>query len=204
MQNYLVKIIISIFFTGFFTDSKAQIEQGTFCIDPYIGVPGEKITARFISPDHGTLYTGWPISVGGRAEFLVSNWFGLGMDINYSVFGYEYTEEDEYYNSVTSTYEDVFHEFKARSFRYMARVNYHFLRTEKIDAYFGGGIGGRNVKVQQLANGAPNGSNNVIFLPIAVRIACGGHYYFTDNIGISAEFGLYGGGFLQCGLAIKF
>jgi hypothetical protein len=40
--------------------------------------------------------------------------------------------------------------------------------------------------------------------PVAFRFALGGHYFFTDNVGIGMELGIGGGAIINGGLAFKF
>ena len=71
---YLISFLILI---GFTNHANSQIEQGTFCIDPYIGVPGEKTLFKINFPDPEINYTGWPVSIGTRFEYLLTSYIVL-------------------------------------------------------------------------------------------------------------------------------
>jgi len=199
-----IKISCFLFlFTICSSKSFGQIEQGTFIIDPYIGVPGERLLTKFNFAFEDYTYTGWPMSLGIRGEYMFTDYIGVGIDANYSNYGYEYIIEGAYYNGVTQTFHDAHYEFQGNTFRFMLRANYHLIRTSNLDAYIGGGVGGRDINTKTLVDGKQTSSTN-LYIPVAFRLAVGGHFYFTENIGIHAEAGISGGGFVQGGLAIKF
>jgi len=202
---FKLTLLSFLFSSAIVNQSIAQIEQGTICIDPYIGVPGEKMLLKINFPDPDWTYTGWPVSIGTRFEYLIMNYVGIGFDINYSTYGFEYTDEDAYYNSVTGNFEDQIIDNNYSCFRFMARANYHLIRTERLNAYVGGGLGGRKINSDCYINGVSDNSANITdALPLSYRIAIGGRFHFTENIGISGELGLYGGGIAQFGVSIKF
>lgn len=204
MKKVIKISLLLCLFTFVSKNSFTQVEQGSFLIDPYIGVPGEKILAKFNFPDPEYTYTGWPISVGLRTQYMFTDYIAVGIDVNYSSYGYEYIDEDAYYNGITQTFEDSYHEFNRNTFRLMLRANYYFIRTYRLDVYLGGGLGGKEVKEQLFIDGVQDNTvSGDNYLPFAVRGAVGGHFFITDLIGVHAEFGIYGGGFLQAGVAIK-
>ncbi|NOQ72058.1 MAG: outer membrane beta-barrel protein [Crocinitomix sp.] len=187
----------------------AQVEQGNLIIDPYIGTPtrniiwGSIISGVTSNSDFST--AGLPVSFGGRAEFMAADNFGIGVDVNYVMSGYQYSTS--YFDTVTVATYDANYKYTANILRAMVRLNYHFVQTDVLDAYFGVGAGYRTVKrTGSYSWGGEERddlSTSITLVPVAFRLALGARYYFTDNIGANVELGLLGGGPIQVGLSIK-
>ena len=187
----------------------AQVEQGNIIIDPYIGVPTSNLLWGSLTGNEDFSTVGPPVSFGGRVEFMAADNFGVGLDINYVITGYQYTETDYFYDDETDEYSDANFKYSAKKLRAMLRLNYHFVQTDQLDAYFGVGAGYRNVK--RTAAYEYDGlieddeaSTSVTLIPVSFRLAFGGRYYFTDNIGANLELGLGGGSPIQLGVSFKF
>lgn len=197
--------------------AQTPVGQGSIIIDPYIGVPNwnnsllynniEDNTSDSTAADYHV--NGGQLSYGGRVEYLVADNFGIGIDFNYEVagFGFDYMD----YNPVTSAYDlPMNYEYKAKRSRIMARLNYHFVQNDRVDAYagFAGGYKivnrsgvttNETTKVQTADTDFPDA-----LIPVAIRLAIGARFYFTDNIGAHVELGALGGGLLQVGISAKF
>lgn len=185
--------------------ASAQVEEGDFLIDPYIGVPTGNVWWQTLTSEENFETRGLPISYGGRFEYMVADNFGLGVDVNYVVTGYEYTWVDYNYDATTGLYSDAQYGYTAKKLRAMLRFNYHFVQTDMVDVYLGIGGGYKSAKRTFDIDGIDDASITIpTLLPIAFRVAVGGRIYFTDNIGANFEFGAGGGGIMQLGLALKF
>jgi len=190
---------------GLNNNASAQVEQGSICIDAYVGAPTGNVWFQTESSYTDFKTIGLPISYGGRFEYMVADNFGVGVDVNYVISGYEYTVENYYYNSTTGTYSDATSRYEAKKLRAMLRFNYHFVQTDNLDAYVGFGAGYKSAKRSFYYDDVID--DNFSFdalIPVAVRIGLGVRYYFIPNLGVNAEIGLGGGGIIQGGLALKF
>ena len=188
---------------GFNNSATAQVEQGNIIIDPYVGFPTANLAWGSISSNSDFNTVGPPVSFGGRAEFMVADNFGVGADVNYAIAGYEYTSENYYYDDVTGLYTDATYKYTSKKLRAMLRLNYHFVQTGELDAYFGFGTGYRNVKREAQYDNDESLETFATLIPVAFRLALGGRYYFTDNIGAMLELGTSGGSAIQFGVSIK-
>ena len=92
----------------------------------------------------------------------------------------------------------------------MARLNYHFVSTDVVDAYVGFGAGYKHKKTTFSSDDPVNGPTSIdggLFdglIPVTARIALGARFFFTENIGVNMELGLGGGPLLSGGVALKF
>ena len=208
-RKFYAIIAATVLTFGFASKSSAQVEQGSIMIDPYVGFPtaniwwSQSITLSSSATNFST--AGSPVSFGGRFEYMVADNFGLGLDANYAIAGYQYNDPnhiDTLGNVVGGTFK-----YTSKKLRIMFRANYHFVQTENLDVYVGFGAGYKHVTRTAAWNGV-NDSNDASItgslIPVATRIALGGRYYFHPNIGINFELGVGGGGILQGGLAVKF
>jgi opacity protein-like surface antigen len=198
-----------------YLNAQSPVAQGNFIFDPYIGFPQSNATRSEPVGSSNYKLNGGFLSFGGRAEYMLADKFGIGLDINYVKSGsnYDLTTVDTLYSSstgsldsiVTSTYN---WDYTAKKTRMMVRFNYHFVQNDQIDAYVGFGAGYKAVsRIATIED--PNGSSNGLdqdkaLIPIAFRIAVGTRIYFTQNIGAMVEIGLGGGGIMQFGLSAKF
>jgi len=195
---------------GINNSAVAQVEQGSIMIDPYVGFPtanawwGQALSLSNATSDFST--AGSPVSFGGRFEYMVADNFGLGLDVNYAIAGYKYSDA-EYSIDTAGNYVAGEFKYTSKKLRAMLRLNYHFVQTETVDVYFGVGAGYKHVVRTAAWDGLIDDNDASVtgsFLPVAFRIALGGRYYFHPNIGMNFELGLGGGGILQAGLAVKF
>ena len=186
--------------------AQAQVEQGNFLIDSYVGGPTGNMWWGSISSQYADFKTvGAPISFGNRFEYMVADNFGVGTDVNFVQTGYEYTIEDWNYDPNTGTYTDATQGYKADKLRVMLRLNYHIVQTGSFDAYLGVGAGYKHVKRVWTIDGEVDGSAQIpTLIPVAFRLAFGGRYYFNNWIGINFEIGAGGGTVVQGGAALKF
>ena len=90
--------------------------------------------------------------------------------------------------------------------RAMVRTSWEFYNTEKFQINWANSVGYRNVDWS--VTGEDSETYDLSLLdavssPLALRTAIGLRYLFTENIGLSMEFGLGGGNRINAGLAFK-
>lgn len=215
-----MKKIFTIIGISFLSVSSLQaqtpVEQGNFIIDVYAGIPNwaNSILYNNVEPDatqtdvRNYKLNGGLLSYGGRFEYMVADNFGVGVDVNYEVSGFNYDYTTQEYNDVTMQFEnrDYNIDYKSKKLRAMARLNYHFVQNDRLDAYAGFAGGYKNVNRSIATNDAnyDDGSINGALIPVSFRVAVGTRIYFTNNIGAMIELGAGGGALLQFGLSAKF
>jgi len=150
-----------------------------------------------------------------KAEYGLTKLIGLGINLGY--LNVNITETEQYrwlvYNSATSTYDyqnynDVI-KYNYSSFSASARINFHYAKSDKLDAYSGVGIGyNYNTLTSTSSSDNPNATIRDPFVYIGIpyhfSITTGLRYYFTPNFGIYAELGFEKWSLMQGGLALKF
>jgi hypothetical protein len=195
-------------------NAQTPVEQGNFIIDPYIGLPNWANSIIYNQYD-GTSTSvenykvnGGMLSYGGRFEYMVADNFGVGLDVNYEVSGFNYDYTDSIYDGVSGTYDvnEYNFDYKAKKLRAMARLNYHFVQNDRVDVY-AGFAGGYKYVNRAIITSDPDYDDSEAtgaLVPVAFRIAIGTRVYFTDNIGAMIELGAFGGGLIQFGLSAKF
>ena len=179
-----------------FSQSNVQaqaMEQGKIGIDIYYGYSAfGSLVAKSISKDPTTKisFTG---PVGLRGEYMVADEIGVGLDFNFTKYAIKYPDGNGYTNTLSRSV-----------IRIMPQFVYHFGDSDKFDGFFRVAAGYRTASYKETSTDpAYTGSSIAGLNPFAMRLAVGGAYYFTDNIGINLEIGLAGGGAVQGGLSIK-
>lgn len=197
--------------------------QGSFSVDPYIGVPNWAISLFFNQYDGNETniqdykVVGSMLSYGARLEYMASDRVGVGADFNYEVSGYSFKFDDYVYDPNGNTLTDANGDplitqyqttYSAKKMRAMFRLNYHFVQEEKIDMYAGFAGGYKSVnrgsETNPTTSSFTDANLNGALVPVTLRIAIGTKMYFTQNIGAHVELGAFGGGLLQAGLSVKF
>jgi outer membrane protein W len=203
-KKITIALCVFTMLTGLNSNAQA-VSQGNALVDIYVGGPTSNMWWGSLTSETDFKTVGSPVAFGGRFEYMVADNFGVGVDVNYAITGYQYTFEDYNYNSETNTYSDAVYKYSANKLRAMLRLNYHIVQNESFDAYVGFGAGYKNAKRVYTVDGVEDGSISIpTLLPVAIRAAFGGRYYFSDNLGANFELGLGGGQILQGGLSLKF
>lgn len=191
---------------GFGNQANAQVEQGSIIIDPYYGYPnfGKSLASSLEGDFDEQSAVGGIGPAGLRFEYLLADNLGIGFDFIYNDFSVNGTIDS--LNNDGTVYQSYDATAFARRIRFQARLNYHFVQTDVVDAYVGFGAG-TNTRIFGFKTDYPNYElgDNVTgsLIPVSARIAVGTRYYFTPNIGLNAELGL-GGPLVSAGLSIKF
>lgn len=198
-------------------NAQVPVEQGNFIIDAYAGIPNWANSMLYSNVESADEELGGAsslnfktnggfLSYGGRFEYLIADNFGVGVDVNYEVSGFNY-DVDSSYNNTTGIYNvgPFNRDYTAKKTRIMARLNYHFVQNERADVY-AGFAGGYKIVNRTKSTNDPNWSTSTLdaLIPVTVRVAIGTRIYFTNNIGAMIELGAGGGALLQFGLSAKF
>lgn len=205
MKKVLTIVMATFALTfGFNHNAAAQVEQGNIIIDPYYGYPnfGKKLADAIVGDSAENINITGIGPAGLRAEYLISDNFGVGIDAIYNSVGveYDYTVTDV---SGTNTYTSKVNQ---QRIRVQLRMNYHFVQTDAVDAYVGFGAG-TNIRRYTTTSTDPDyvtpDALSGALIPVSLRIALGTRFYFTENIGLNVELGL-GGPMISGGVSIKF
>lgn len=193
-------------------NSVAQVEQGSVIIDPYYGFPnfGKSFLQSVEDSNPGAENTkiGGIGPAGLRAEYMVSDRIGLGIDVIYNSnkISFAATDTVGYDGNGDPVTEDYEWEYKMQRVRAQVRINYHFeISNPNFDSYIGLGAGTNNRFRTTLQNGEETEGDldDFTLLPVSMRFCVGARYYFTDNLGLNMEIGL-GGPVISGGLSLKF
>lgn len=178
---------------------KAQaVEQGTMIVDAFYGFPdlyGSVLEAATASGVTGT-EIGSLGPLGGKFEYLVSDKVGIGLIIGYAS------------NSVTWQDPISSYDYKVSlpRIRGMVAFNLHFGSSDSFDPYWmlGAGYASSSFNIETTDPSYSEASISLNVLPVALRTALGGRYFFTDNLGANLEIGFGSGALIQAGISAKF
>lgn len=146
----------------------------------------------------------------GKYEYAVSKHLGLGLGINYISNDINYVDS---YTTSNGQYTVINkYEVSRTSLSFLARANVHLGDHEKLDPYFGAGIGYRYETWGQeysFSSTDPNAKSSEHDLPsfpgipFGLEATFGLRYLFTPNVGAFAEVG-FAKSVLQAGIVGKF
>ena len=144
--------------------------------------------------------TGFDVSGFGplhaKFEYGVSEKIGLGLSFNMVNFGASWREE--FLGFETYTYNvDV------TGWSVLARMNLHFATGDKIDPYWGFGLGYRSTTWTFTSDDPLFINTSFPTFPFGFETTIGMRYYFIPNIGIYAEAGI-AKSLIQAGVVAKF
>lgn len=192
-------------------NAKTQaLYPGNIMLDLYGGFPnfGKMLVTSSLGNYQQLSLTGIGPS-GFRAEYLIDDNIGVGVDMMYNYVDFKYQMIDTTWigDELLFTSND-YHSIMKR-IRVHFRLNYHMEHDNpRFDSYFGIGLGYNNRTFYSTKNDIDNTSEfksriQLLPLPISARVCYGGRFYFSQNIGLVGEVGL-GGPLLSLGLALKY
>jgi hypothetical protein len=207
MKKITIALFVMIASASFNPGSaNAQVlQKGNIVVDAYYGFPNLWTTvlkAAYLPGYETTSKWGSMGPIGVKGEYLISDKMGVGLDINYSNSWVSWTEENSIYNSSTGLYSDGNYKVLVPRIAIMPRFYYHFLNKDKFEMYGSAALGYKSTSFKYTSNDPTWNETDMSVVPIGERIAVGGRFFFTDNIGINFEFGI-GGALLTAGLAVK-
>ncbi len=204
----VTKILVVAVAAFFSTNSlNAQVfEEGNVGIDLYYGFPNIYSTAFKASYANSGSELDVNINgmgpVGLRAEYLLTDKIGLGLDLGFNNTTLTFKEEGYDSNNNPTIYD---YTYSTKKIGAMVTFNYHFIDNDELDFYgiFGMGYGNRSFKFESTD---PNYVEATVssLIPVASRLGVGMRYFFTDNIGANLALGFGQGGIINAGLSFKF
>ena len=213
MKNLITLLVFIVFYNGH--SFSQALEKDDFVIDVQMGYPNLSFwKSGYSGLSHLSLVSNPSDihkSIGQfilTSEFFLTDKIGLALGVNYGYY-YDYNEyiEESYNNGeyITNTY---YREKKTNRLRIYIGPNFHLVRTERLDSYFGIRAGIKKSFFSSNDNFPPNNTsiysyNDFEFeFPIGLRIAYGLRYFLTESLGFNVEFGL-GGPLVSAGLTYK-
>ena len=182
------------------------VHEGSILVDGYYGFPNLYTEvfkgAHANSGSESNVNIGSAGPLGLRAEYLISDKVGFGLDLGYNSTSISYDTKgyDASSNPVIYTYK-----YSTKKIGALVSFNYHFIEDDNFDAYFvlGMGYGTRtfDISSNDPSMVTPNWKS---ILPVASKIGVGMRYFFTENIGANLALGLGQGGIINVGLSAKF
>lgn len=150
-------------------------------------VDGDMVNTSFIGPSYA------------KAEFMMSDRVGFGINFAYSYGQASFDRQDEEVDSLLYNTELTY-----KSYSILGRFNVHFMPADsRFDPYAGLGLGYRNSNYAYVSNDPEVGTKDVNgLLHMGMDLTIGVRYYLTDNIGIYGEAGL-AKSIMQAGLVIR-
>lgn len=195
--------IVALSFLPFLASSQVN-SQGTIIVDPYYGFPNfGKAFVDGISDASSEVSTLGLGPFGIRAEYMLADKFGMGIDFIYNSISGTYSIDS--LNLDQTVYQTYDAKLAMQRYRIQLRMNYHFITNDKLDAYVGFGVG-TNTRRFVYSTDMPNAgdySESGSLLKVSARIALGMRYYFTNNLGFNTELGI-GGPMLSIGASFRF
>lgn len=204
----VTKIFVVAIATFFTTNSlNAQVfEEGNVGIDLYYGFPN-LYTSVFKSA-YANSGVQEDVNIGGigpvglRAEYLLTDKIGLGIDLGFNNSTLTFKEDGYNDNGDLTTYD---YTYSTKKIGAMVTFNYHFIDNDNVDFYgvFGMGYGNRSFKFESTDPDYVEATADGL-IPVASRLGVGLRYFFTDNIGLNLGLGFGQGGVANAGLSFKF
>lgn len=204
------RLVILLFLLTSLSLKSQALYPGNIMLDAYLGAPnfGKILVTSGLGVDQKISLNGLGPS-GFRAEYLIDDNLGVGIDVMYNYVDYKYQKYDTaWFGDNALIQSDYYHSVMER-LRIQFRMNYHFEHANpRFDTYFGFGLGYNNRSYYSTKNNIDNTKEfkdriSLIPFPISARICAGGRYYFSQYMGLVGEVGL-GGPLISVGLAFKY
>ena len=169
-------------------------KEGTFAISAGYGWPnlGKAIIEALIYDAAESVSSTGLGPIHFRAEYALSDGVGLGVSVNYISCGVKFIEMPYQYN------------WSRSSLSVLARINFHFATSDKLDPYFGVGAGYKQV-TWKFSSTDPLYAGEQLpgFSPIGFEMTIGLRYYLTPGFGLYTEMGI-AKSIVQAGLVAAF
>ena len=174
-----------------------KLEKGDIIIDLSYSLAGPKgLTWRAIA-----LNTNSDLSqlgpIGVKFQYMASESFGVGLDVSFTSrkgtwdgYGTELDSNFNYIEEPRAADQTII--------RAMIRTSWEIINKKSFQLFWANSIGYRSANWTGDFEGF-----ELVSSPLALRTAMGMRYFFTESMGLSAEFGLGGGSSVCLGAAIK-
>lgn len=209
MKKLILPLLSLTMFLAPIKSNAQALEAGTIIVDGYYGFGNlyNSVFKALASSSGSNVTTSSMGPLGIKGEYLLSSKVGFGLDLGYSSAKLSYTDTytDYYDANLNPVYKTYDYSLKTAKIGVMVTFNYHFVESDKFDAYFitGLGYGNRTFKETSTYTGYTPAKISSVF-PIASRIGFGMRYFFTQNIGANLGLGLGQGGLVNFGITAKF
>jgi hypothetical protein len=204
MTHFTKSFTVTLFFLMITSLAEAQhYRQGQFIVDAFYGFPNFYSRNQYsnfngqyqnINIRGHVSFTGIG-PIGGRAEYMITDNLGFGIDFSYAN------------SAVTISNNGYYYKFSNERLRILPRLNLHIGDNYKLDPYIAIGFGYYSSINKFDSNDksyTPNPSvTEPDLYPLSIRAAAGCRYFFNDHIGAGVEIGLFGP-LLTGGLTGKF
>lgn len=176
----LLSLVLMI---GTTTFSQA-FKTGNTIISVGYGVPNlNKSIFKVFNNEQNFKVTGYG-PIHAKVEYGVSDRIGFGLSVNHVGAGISYTD--------VSNNNNYNYNLKWSSTKINARMNIHFSKSEKLDAYWGFGLGygfgqSKWTSTDPNADFGSQGLRNIF--PFGFETTLGARYYLTPKLGLYAEVG---------------
>lgn len=185
---------------------KKCIKKFKSLTDTYYGYPAVFGYIMQLFVDHNTnLSMIGP--TGGKYEFLLTDKFGIGTDVNYTTSSISWLETKTDVNGKNISYN---HNFSSTAFRSMATFNFHFHTRKKVDWYTSlkGGYYGRTYKyVSDDPTSKPPKIDQIWVSNdwhVAFRYEFGVRIFLAPFLALNFQMGIGGGPIFASGISSKF
>jgi hypothetical protein len=183
--------------------SEKSVKKDNVIIDVYVG--GPQLLSRLSSTRDGSFGSTFTLTskgfgpFGGRVEYMFTPKSSIGFEVNHATSTLTSSGDDGY--------DKYSEELKISRTRFFPRYALHFGKN-KLDAYFHVGLG---VAIWSIDLKVIDPSQTVTSTTqisrasgpaLAFRTGVGLRYFFTDNFGLNADFGL-GGALFTGGVTVK-
>lgn len=136
------------------------------------------------------------------SEYLMTDKIGFEIGFHYGKY-YDYrTTTQEIFTQNAVTTQTYFYEQKTNRLRVYLGMNFHVIRTERLDSYFGIKCGIKKTFIDYESNDPNNSSPSEFEIPFGLRATYGIRYFINQNWGLHTEMGL-GGPVITFGLTYK-
>ncbi len=209
-------LILTVLFAGFLQTAKAQaLFKNDVLFDVYYGYATPGIPLRLVKElDGQTNAANKPYNpttsifgpIGLRAQYMVAESFGLGIDVSYEQkIGTWQSSNISYDADFNPIYSDTLGKYEVQKLKVMIRGAWEFVNTDKFTMNWANSIGykaGGRTFFTGSADSVDLSISGKLF-PVAIRSALGVRFFFTENIALNAELGIFGGGLLTGGITYK-
>jgi hypothetical protein len=179
------------------------VKQGTVMLSGGVGFLSLEGVARsfiqdFLNKKTNTVTSNVSTPLFFKAEYMVSDYFGLGVNVNYSKFDAAFKVDTFYKGTMDMTRTSI-----------ILRGNAHFAKlipnSDSWDPYIGFGLGYQRMKVNYADDSpyTPIDGGLVVPLPVTFEATAGIRYFFMPNLGSYLEVGITRA-FVQMGVTAKF
>ena len=116
-----------------------------------------------------------------KLEYGISDKVSMGLNINYTKYSASFKTTDPYTGTASYSSPSV-----------IFRSNFHFSTSEKLDPYWGIGVGYRRYNIKYADNDPNTDDSDVVKIPFGFTFdaGIGLRYFFTPNLGAFIEAGI--------------